>query len=161
MLQRALEGKHKVLLFSQFVSYLAVFEKMLQAQGIKYSYLDGSMDEKDRQRAIEKFQENEDIQVFLLSLRAGNSGLNLTAADYVFLADPWWNPFTMRQAEDRAHRIGQNKTVFSYKFITKNTIEEKILALQMRKTELAGSIISDEDSILASINVEELEELLS
>jgi SNF2 family DNA or RNA helicase len=161
MLQRALEGNHKVLLFSQFVSYLAVFEKMLQSQGIKYSYLDGSMDEKDRQKAIQQFQENEEIQVFLLSLRAGNSGLNLTAADYVFLADPWWNPFTMRQAEDRAHRIGQSKTVFSYKFITKNTIEEKILALQQKKTALAGSIISDEDSVLASINVEELEELLS
>lgn len=161
MLQRALEGGHKVLLFSQFVSYLAVFEQMLQAEGIGYSYLDGSMDEKERAEAIRKFQDDTETKVFLLSLRAGNSGLNLTAADYVFLADPWWNPFTMRQAEDRAHRIGQEKTVFSYRFITKNTIEEKILALQQRKTSLAESIIPDEDSILSALNVEELQELLA
>jgi SNF2 family DNA or RNA helicase len=161
MLQRAVEGGHKVLLFSQFVSYLSVFEDMLQADGIEYSYLDGSMDEKERAEAIKYFQENENVKVFLLSLRAGNAGLNLTAADYVFLADPWWNPFTMRQAEDRAHRIGQDKTVFSYKFITKNTIEEKILDLQKKKTHLAESIIPDEDSILSGLNMQELEELLA
>lgn len=161
MLQRAVEGGHKVLLFSQFVSYLSVFEDMLQADGIEYSYLDGSMDEKERAEAIRRFQENENVKVFLLSLRAGNSGLNLTAADYVFLADPWWNPFTMRQAEDRAHRIGQDKAVFSYKFITKNTIEEKILELQKKKTHLAESIIPDEDSILSGLNMQELEELLA
>lgn len=161
MLQRAVEGKHKVLLFSQFVGYLSVFREMMNGMGIQYAYLDGSMDEKDRAASITQFQENPDTSVFLLSLRAGNSGLNLTAADYVFLADPWWNPFTMRQAEDRAHRIGQDKTVFSYKFITKNTIEEKILAMQQRKTSLAESIIPDEDKLLSSMNVEELEELLS
>ena len=118
-------------------------------------------DEKERAEAIKHFQENESVKVFLLSLRAGNAGLNLTAADYVFLADPWWNPFTMRQAEDRAHRIGQDKTVFSYKFITKNTIEEKILDLQKKKTHLAESIIPDEDSILSGLNMQELEELLA
>jgi SNF2 family DNA or RNA helicase len=138
-----------------------VFEEMLQADGIPYSYLDGSMDEKERVAAIDRFQENPEVKVFLLSLRAGNSGLNLTAADYVFLADPWWNPFTMRQAEDRAHRIGQDRTVFSYKFITKNTIEEKILALQQRKTSLAESIIPDEDSVLAGLDIQELEDLLT
>ena len=161
MLQRAVEGGHKVLLFSQFVSYLSVFKDMLQADGIEYSYLDGSMDEKERAEAIKRFQENDHVKVFLLSLRAGNSGLNLTAADYVFLADPWWNPFTMRQAEDRAHRIGQEKAVFSYKFITKKTIEEKILDLQKKKTHLAESIIPDEDSVLSGLNVQELEELLA
>jgi len=161
MLERAIEGGHKVLIFSQFVGYLRVFEDMLHDQRIAYSYLDGSMDEKERAQAIDRFQNNPDIPVFLLSLRAGNSGINLTAADYVFLADPWWNPFTMRQAEDRAHRIGQDKTVFSYKFITKGSIEEKILALQQKKTILAESIIPDEDSILSSLNVEELEELLN
>jgi SNF2 family DNA or RNA helicase len=119
------------------------------------------MDEHERQDQIEVFQNNNEIRIFLLSLRAGNSGLNLTAADYVFLADPWWNPFTMKQAEDRAHRMGQSKTVMSYKFITKDTIEEKILALQQKKTRLAESIIPDEDTILNNINVEELEELLS
>ena len=119
------------------------------------------MDEKERADQIDLFQNDDTIRVFLLSLRAGNSGLNLTAADYVFLADPWWNPFTMKQAEDRAHRIGQDKTVMSYKFITKNTIEEKILALQLKKTKLAESIIPDEDTIINNINVEELEDLLT
>ena len=161
MLDRALSNDHKILLFSQFVGYLKIFEQSLQDKQIDYCYLDGSMDEKERQSQIVQFQNQPEKKVFLLSLRAGNSGLNLTAADYVFLADPWWNPFTMRQAEDRAHRIGQDKPVFSYKFITKNTIEEKILALQAKKAALAESIIPDEDSILASLNMEELEDLLN
>ncbi|MCC7298519.1 MAG: DEAD/DEAH box helicase [Bacteroidia bacterium] len=160
MLLRALEGGHKVLIFSQFVSYLSVFKEMLESEGIKYAYLDGSMELKHRSEAIDDFQNNKETRVFLLSLRAGNSGINLTAADYVFLADPWWNPFTMRQAEDRAHRIGQDKTVFSYSFITRNTIEEKILHLQKKKTDLAGSIIPNEENILSTLNVEELEDLL-
>lgn len=161
MLTRAIENGHKILLFSQFVGYLKNIAEILKEQHIDYCYLDGSMDEKDRAEQINEFQENEKIKVFLLSLRAGNSGLNLTAADYVFLADPWWNPFTMKQAEDRAHRIGQNRAVMSYKFITKNTIEEKILALQQRKTKLAESIIPDEDTLLNNIDLNELEELLS
>jgi SNF2 family DNA or RNA helicase len=119
------------------------------------------MYEEDRAKQIDRFQEDNSVRIFLLSLRAGNSGLNLTAADYVFLADPWWNPFTMKQAEDRAHRMGQEKSVFSYKFITKNTIEEKILTLQQKKTKLAESIIPDEDTILGNIDLEELEELLN
>lgn len=161
MLVRAIENGHKILLFSQFVGYLKNIAEILKDSGIKFCYLDGSMDEHERQDQIEVFQNNNEIRIFLLSLRAGNSGLNLTAADYVFLADPWWNPFTMKQAEDRAHRMGQSKTVMSYKFITKDTIEEKILALQQKKTRLAESIIPDEDTILNNINVEELEELLS
>lgn len=159
MLLRAVDNGHKVLVFSQFVSYLSVFREILDSEGIAYSYLDGSMESKQRSEAIQQFQNNAEIRVFLLSLRAGNSGINLTAADYVFLADPWWNPFTMRQAEDRAHRIGQDKTVFSYSFITRNTIEEKILHLQKKKTELAGSIIPNEENILSSLNEEELEDL--
>jgi len=161
MLKKALEGGHKVLVFSQFVTYLRIFQDMLESESIPFCYLDGSMDSKQRAEEIDKFQNDENMRVFLLSLRAGNSGINLTAADYVFLADPWWNPFTMRQAEDRAHRIGQNKTVFSYSFITRNTIEEKILRLQKKKTELAESIIPDEENILAGLNVEELEDLLN
>ncbi|MBM3438878.1 MAG: DEAD/DEAH box helicase [Bacteroidetes bacterium] len=161
MLLRAVANGHKVLFFSQFVGYLKVFEDMFEQQGVEYCYLDGSMDEKERQQQIDLFQNDDKKRVFLLSLRAGNSGLNLTAADYVFLADPWWNPFTMKQAEDRAHRIGQDKPVFSYKFITKDTIEEKILALQAKKAALAESVIPDEDSILASLNLEELEDLLN
>ena len=161
MLLRAVANGHKVLFFSQFVGYLKVFEEMFEQQGVEYCYLDGSMDEKERQVQIDLFQNDDKKRVFLLSLRAGNSGLNLTAADYVFLADPWWNPFTMKQAEDRAHRIGQDKPVFSYKFITKDTIEEKILALQAKKAALAESVIPDEDSILSSLNLEELEDLLN
>ena len=161
MLLRAVANGHKVLFFSQFVGYLKVFEEIFEQQGVEYCYLDGSMDEKERQVQIDLFQNNDEKRVFLLSLRAGNSGLNLTAADYVFLADPWWNPFTMKQAEDRAHRIGQDKPVFSYKFITKDTIEEKILALQAKKAALAESVIPDEDSILASLDIEELEDLLN
>lgn len=161
MLLRAVSNGHKVLFFSQFVGYLKVFEDMFEQQGVEYCYLDGSMDEKERQAQIDLFQNDDKKRVFLLSLRAGNSGLNLTAADYVFLADPWWNPFTMKQAEDRAHRIGQDKPVFSYKFITKDTIEEKILALQAKKAALAESVIPDEDSILSSLNLEELEDLLN
>lgn len=161
MLVRAIENGHKILLFSQFVGYLKNIAQLLKESKIKYCYLDGSMDEKERAQQIDLFQNTPEIKVFLLSLRAGNSGLNLTAADYVFLADPWWNPFTMKQAEDRAHRIGQNKTVMSYKFITKNTIEEKILALQLKKTKLAESIIPDEDVLITNLNIEELEELLN
>jgi SNF2 family DNA or RNA helicase len=161
MLVRAIENGHKILLFSQFVGYLKNIAELLKESKIQYCYLDGSMDEKERAHQIDVFQNTPEIKIFLLSLRAGNSGLNLTAADYVFLADPWWNPFTMKQAEDRAHRIGQNKTVMSYKFITKNTIEEKILALQMKKTKLAESIIPDEDAVLTNLDIEELEELLN
>ncbi len=159
MLRRAIDGDHKVLVFSQFVSYLSVFKEMLDDDGIPYAYLDGSTDLNQRKNEIDKFQNDPSIKVFLLSLRAGNSGINLTAADYVFLADPWWNPFTMKQAEDRAHRIGQDKTVFSYSFITRGTIEEKILLLQKRKTELAGSIIPDEENFFSSLDEKELEEL--
>jgi SNF2 family DNA or RNA helicase len=161
MLVRAIDNGHKILLFSQFVGYLKNIAELLKESKIQYCYLDGSMDEKERAHQIDVFQNTPEIKIFLLSLRAGNSGLNLTAADYVFLADPWWNPFTMKQAEDRAHRIGQNKTVMSYKFITKNTIEEKILALQMKKTKLAESIIPDEDAVLTNLDFEELEELLN
>ena len=161
MLIRAIENGHKILLFSQFVGYLKNIAELLKESKIQYCYLDGSMDEKERANQIDLFQNTPEIKIFLLSLRAGNSGINLTAADYVFLADPWWNPFTMKQAEDRAHRIGQNKTVMSYKFITKNTIEEKILALQMTKTRLAESIIPDEDVVLTNLDIEELEDLLT
>jgi len=161
MIIRAIDNGHKILLFSQFVGYLKNIGEHLKDHGLNYCYLDGSMDEDDRSKQIDRFQEDDSVRIFLLSLRAGNSGLNLTAADYVFLADPWWNPFTMKQAEDRAHRMGQEKSVFSYKFITKNTIEEKILTLQQKKTKLAESIIPDEDTLLGNIDLEELEELLN
>lgn len=131
MLSNALGKDHKILVFSQFVKHLKIIEKYLNDEGIKYAYLDGSV--KDRQAQVEKFQENEDIRVFLISLKAGGVGLNLTSADYVFLLDPWWNPAAEAQAVDRAHRIGQKNTVFTYKFIARDTVEEKILKLQESK----------------------------
>ncbi|MHB1277338.1 MAG: helicase-related protein, partial [Bacteroidia bacterium] len=103
---------------------------------------------------------DESLGIFLISLKAGGTGLNLTSADYVFLADPWWNPAVERQAIDRAHRIGQTQKVFSYKFITKNSVEEKILSLQKRKMELAENLIDTDDYILRNIDLVELEELL-
>jgi SNF2 family DNA or RNA helicase len=119
------------------------------------------MSNEQRQQAVQKFQTDENINYFLISLKAGGVGLNLTQADYVFIIDPWWNPAVEQQAIDRSHRIGQTKTVFTYKFITKDTVEEKILALQQKKKELASSIITNEESFIKTINVDEIIELLS
>ena len=121
-----LEEGHKVLIFSQFVKHLSIFRAYLDNAHIRYAYLDGST--QDRQTQVATFQENEHIKIFLISLKAGGVGLNLTAADYVFILDPWWNPAIEAQAIDRAHRIGQVNTVFTYKFITKN----KTLKLQSK-----------------------------
>ena len=152
---------HKVLLFSQFVKQLDIYKKHFDNKGWKYAYLDGSLTNEQRQKAVTEFQQNEDITYFLISLKAGGLGLNLTTADYVFIIDPWWNPAVERQAVDRSHRIGQTKTVFNYKFITKDTVEEKILALQERKKELADNIITTEESFIKSINVDEILDILS
>src|SRR5690606_29362087 len=118
----------------QFVKHLAIFREYLDKKGIIYNYLDGST--KDRQGQVESFQNDASIKIFLISLKAGGLGLNLTAADYVFILDPWWNPAIEAQAVDRAHRIGQKNSVFTYKFITQNTVEEKILNLQRAKQRL-------------------------
>ena len=126
-----------------------------------YSYLDGSMTNIERQNAVTNFQTKEDLPFFLISLKAGGLGLNLTNADYVFLIDPWWNPAIERQAVDRTHRIGQTKSVFIYKFITKDTVEEKIIALQNKKKLLADNIITTEESFIKTINVDEIIDLLS
>ena len=117
------KNRSKVLIFSQFVKMLQLLRNDLDNEGIKYNYLDGST--KDRQKPVDTFQNDKSIRVFLISLKAGGVGLNLTAADYVFILDPWWNPAVENQAIDRSHRIGQTKTVFYYKFITKDSIEEK------------------------------------
>jgi SNF2 family DNA or RNA helicase len=152
---------HKVLLFSQFTRHLKLFKKELNKLGIQFAYLDGSTAQEDRALQVEKFQQDDNLRLFLISLKAGGVGLNLTAADYVFIADPWWNPAVERQAMDRAHRIGQTKPVFVYKFITEGSIEEKILKLQERKTQLAGNIISEENSWLSAINQDDIKELLA
>ncbi|OKL40867.1 DEAD/DEAH box helicase [Pontibacter flavimaris] len=150
---------HKVLIFSQFVKHLEIIKRSLDKREIKYTYLDGNT--KNRHEQVERFQQDESIQVFLISLKAGGVGLNLTAADYVFILDPWWNPAVEAQAIDRAHRIGQQNTVFTYKFITKDTVEEKILALQNRKIRLVTDLISTDETVIKSLTKEDIDNLLS
>lgn len=159
MAETAIAEGHKVLMFSQFVSQLTIYRKWFDEQKISYCYLDGSMNSEDRQKMVSKFQ-NGDYSFFLISLKAGGFGLNLTKADYVFLIDPWWNPAVERQAIDRAHRIGQDKPVFIYKFISKDTVEEKILQLQQKKKELANSLIETDEAVFKHIDVEEIMQLL-
>lgn len=159
MLDNAMQEDHKVLVFSQFVKHLQLFAKQLKADGIDFAYLDGST--KDRKEQVERFQNTPELKVFLISLKAGGLGLNLTQADYVFILDPWWNPAIEAQAVDRAHRIGQENKVFTYKFITKNSVEEKILALQKHKKKLATDLINTEESFVKSLSKEDIESLLS
>lgn len=157
MISNALGKDHKLLIFSQFVKHLKIVEDHLKQEKIPYSYLDGSV--KDRKAEVEKFQNNEDIRVFLISLKAGGLGLNLTEADYVFLLDPWWNPAIEAQAVDRAHRIGQKNQVFTYKFIAKDTVEEKILKLQQSKLRLAQDLITIEESFVKNLSREDITNL--
>jgi SNF2 family DNA or RNA helicase len=158
-LDEVLDEGHKVLVFSQFTSFLAILRRKLDERGRTYEYLDGKTT--DRQSRVERFQEDSDCRLFLVSLKAGGQGLNLTAADYVYILDPWWNPAVEAQAIDRAHRIGQTRPVFAYRLIARNTVEEKILALQDQKRELAASIISADTGILSGLTTEDVEMLLS
>ncbi len=158
MLINALEGGHKVLVFSQFVRQLTIFRNKLDKHEIPYAYLDGKT--KNREEMIGKFQENDGLRVFLISIKAGGVGLNLTEADYVFILDPWWNPAVEQQAIDRTHRIGQTKKVIIYKFITKNTIEEKILLLQQQKMNVAKAFITTEGNFIKSLTSEDIKDLL-
>jgi len=158
MLINALEGGHKVLVFSQFVRQLTIFRNKLDKHEIPYAYLDGKT--KNREEMIGKFQENDGLRVFLISIKAGGVGLNLTEADYVFILDPWWNPAVEQQAIDRTHRIGQTKKVIIYKFITKNTIEEKILLLQQQKMNVAKALITTEGNFIKSLTSEDIKDLL-
>ncbi|MBK6265708.1 DEAD/DEAH box helicase [Marivirga sp. S37H4] len=159
MLKSIISEGHKVLVFSQFVKHLAFMKDYLEKSNIRFAYLDGST--KDREKQVRLFQDNKEISVFLISLKAGGLGLNLTAADYVFLLDPWWNPAVEQQAVDRAHRIGQKQQVFTYKFITKNTVEEKILALQERKVNLARDLISTEESFMKNLSQDDIQSILA
>ena len=158
-LENTLSKGHKILVFSQFVKHLDIFRTYLDRQKINYAYLDGAT--KNRQEEVDRFQTQPEIQLFLISLKAGGVGLNLTAADYVFILDPWWNPAVEQQASDRTHRIGQTKNVFVYKFITRNSIEEKILALQARKKHLANSLITIQDSMIKSLTAEDVRGFLT
>ena len=158
-LEELIEEGHKSLVFSQFTSLLAVVKQHLDRKHIRYAYLDGQT--RKRKQVVEEFQNSPDVPVFLISLKAGGLGLNLTAAEYVFLLDPWWNPAVEAQAIDRAHRIGQDKPVVAYRLIARDTVEEKILELQAAKRDLAGSIITDENSVLQSLDAAQLESLLA
>ncbi len=133
---------HKVLIFSQFVRHLALFRDWFNLHNLQYSWLTGEVSEKERKKVIQEFQSSCEKNLFLISLRAGGTGLNLTSADYVFILDPWWNPAVEKQAINRAHRIGQTRNVISYKFITKDSVEEKILLLQLKKEKLAEDFIN-------------------
>jgi len=152
------KGGHKVLIFSQFVSYLKMFKAEFEKNKWSHSILTGDMTSDKREAQIKQFKEREDVHFFLISLKAGGTGLNLTQADYVFIADPWWNPAAEQQAIARAHRIGQTRNVIAMKFITKDSIEEKILKLQQRKTKLAEDIIENHDKL--KFEREDLEFLL-
>ncbi len=144
-IQDLIANKHKALVFSQFVTHLSILENHLKANGISYQYLDGSTSSKERKKRLQAFQAGEG-DVFLISLKAGGVGLNLTAADYVLHMDPWWNPAVEDQASDRAHRMGQQRPVTVYRLITKNTIEEKIVKLHEHKRDLADSLLSGTDA---------------
>ena len=158
MLLNAISEGHKILVFSQFVKYLSLLGKELEQAKVPYAYLDGST--KDRKEQVESFQNDDSLRLFLISLRAGGVGLNLTKADYVFILDPWWNPAIEQQAIDRAHRIGQENKVFTYKFITRNTVEEKILKLQANKLKLATELISTEESFVKKLTQEDISAIL-
>ncbi len=159
MLEEIIAEKHRVLLFSQFVDMLDIVKEWLTKAGIKHEYLTGST--KDRQEVVERFNCDPTIPIFLISLKAGGTGLNLTGADYVIHYDPWWNPAVEDQATDRAYRIGQTKKVFVYRMITKGTVEEKIQKLKSRKRDLVDSVISVDRNIGKSLTYEDLKDIFS
>ncbi len=158
-LSEAIDEGHKVLVFSQFTSLLAILRRHLDARGMSYEYLDGRT--RDRQARVDRFQTDPACRLFLVSLKAGGLGLNLTAAEYVFLLDPWWNPAVEAQAVDRAHRIGQSRHVFAYRLIARDTVEERVLELQQRKRQLADAILTADHSLIRNLQREDLEWLLS
>jgi SNF2 family DNA or RNA helicase len=149
---------HKALVFSQFTSLLSIVKERLGKE-MPYEYLDGQT--RDRQARVERFQNDPDCRLFLVSLKAGGVGLNLTAAEYVYLLDPWWNPAVEAQAIDRTHRIGQTRSVFAYRLIARDTVEEKVLQLQQSKRELADAIVNGDSGVLGNLQKEDLELLLS
>jgi SNF2 family DNA or RNA helicase len=158
MLEDLIDEGRQVLVFSQFTSMLSLIAEQLEEQGFDYVTLTGAT--RDRQTPVEMFQDGE-VPIFLISLKAGGTGLNLTAADTVIHYDPWWNPAVEAQASDRAHRIGQDKPVFVYKMIAEGTVEERIVDMQARKRDLASLVQSAEQGKGPAFTEEDLEELLS
>ncbi|HFE64161.1 MAG TPA: hypothetical protein ENK14_07080 [Caldithrix sp.] len=157
MLEEVLQEGHKVLVFSQFVRFLQLVKDLLEVRGWQFEYMDGST--RRREVHIRNFQENPAVKIFLISLKTGGLGLNLTAADYVIHLDPWWNPAVEQQASDRAHRIGQQNPVFVYKYILKNSVEEKILQLQQKKKELSDTLITSEKGLVKQLTPKDLQVL--
>ncbi len=152
-------GAHKIVVFSQFVKMLKMIEKELQHENLIYEYFDGSSSQKKRRESVERFQQDEKCRIFLISLKAGGTGINLTAADYVYIFDPWWNPAVENQAIDRTYRIGQDKKVFAYRMICKDTVEEKIMKYQEQKKALAADIIRTDESFVKHLDKESIMEL--
>lgn len=159
MIEDVISEGHRILIYSQFVEMLKIIRSWLEQKGIKHEYLTGET--RDREGTVYRFNNDESIPIFLISLKAGGVGLNLTGADYVIHYDPWWNPAAEDQATDRAHRIGQNKTVFVYRLITKGTVEEKIMKLKDRKRDLVDSIIAADRSVGKMLTFDDLKEILS
>ncbi len=154
-------GNHKMLIFSQFTEMLALIRNEFDQMDMQYCYLDGSTPAEERRRQVDKFQEQQDIKVFLISLKAGGVGLNLTEADYVYLVDPWWNPAVEQQAIDRTHRIGQKNKIFAYKMICKDSVEEKIIKLQEKKLALSKEIVQNDKAFFKSLSKEDIQYLFS
>lgn len=154
-------SNHKALIFSQFLGMLALIKEKLKELEVDFEYFDGSTTAIERERAIQRFQNDDNCRVFLISLKAGGVGLNLTAADYVYIVDPWWNPAVEQQAIDRTHRIGQTKNIFAYRMICKDTIEDKIIQLQEKKRLLAKDLITDDEGFVKSLTREDVEYLFS
>ncbi|MFM7103246.1 MAG: DEAD/DEAH box helicase, partial [Verrucomicrobiota bacterium] len=159
LLDEVVDGGHRVLVFSQFTSMLGLLRQELEARELAYCYLDGATT--DRGAVLARFQQDASIPVFLISLKAGGVGLNLTGADTVIHFDPWWNPAVEDQATDRAHRIGQTRVVTSYRLITRGTVEEKILDLQRKKRELVAATLTGEEALAQGLTWEEIQDLLA
>jgi SNF2 family DNA or RNA helicase len=150
---------HSALIFSQFTGFLDVLQKALDIKGIRYSYLDGSLSSRERAAAVETFTSGK-TQVFLISLKAGGFGLNLTEADYCFVCDPWWNPAAEAQAIDRTHRIGQTRPVTVYRLVSADTIEAKVVALQDRKRELFTAVVDDGELFSSAVDADDIRNML-
>ena len=157
-LRGVVQEGHKALVFSQFTSLLAILRERLQEEQIAFEYLDGKT--KDREACVARFQSDPALPVFLVSLKAGGVGLNLTAADYVFILDPWWNPAVEAQAIDRAHRIGQTRPVIAYRLLARNTVEERVAQLQDQKRQLIAAVMGDEGAFAGKLTTDDLESLL-
>jgi SNF2 family DNA or RNA helicase len=159
LLDEALDGGHRVLVFSQFVTMLQILRRNLEQRKLAYCYLDGAT--KERMEVVHKFNTDRAVPVFLISLKAGGTGLNLTGADMVIHYDPWWNPAVEDQATDRAYRIGQKRTVYSIKLIAKGTVEEKVLALQQKKKHIINATLQTDEKMMQALTWDDIQELMA